>query len=76
MDKKKCDIKEVKIFLDIETKEWLKGLAKEQGKSFRTFIVDSLIQMYETSYLEKELLRLKTESNNFLSKIKDVKTNQ
>ena len=56
MDKKKCDIKEVKIFLDIKTKEWLQGLAKEQGKSFRTFIVDSLIQMYETSYLEKELL--------------------
>lgn len=76
MDKKKSDIKEVKIYLDLETKEWLQGLAKEQGKPFRTFLVDSLIQLYETSYLQKELLHLKAESNNVLSKVKDVKTNQ
>ena len=56
-------------------KEWLQELAKEQNKPLRTFIVDSLTLMYETAYLEKEMLKLKKENETFLSHIKSIKVN-
>lgn len=61
MDKKE-NLKEVKIYLDAEIKDWLQQLAKEQGKSFRTFLADSLIDLYSTAYLEKELAELKRQA--------------
>jgi hypothetical protein len=73
MDKKN-ELKEVKIYLDAETKEWLQKLAKEQGKPFRTFLVDSLVDLYSTSYLEKELMKLRKESE-LIKHIKVIKTN-
>ena len=73
MDKKN-ELKEVKIYLDAETKEWLQKLAKEQGKPFRTFLVDSLVDLYATSYLEKELMKLRKESE-LIKHIKVIKTN-
>ena len=71
MDKKN-ELKEVKIYLDAETKEWLQKLAKEQGKPFRTFLVDSLVDLYSTSYLEKELMKLRKESE-LIKHIKSIK---
>ena len=70
MDKKN-ELKEVKIYLDEETKEWLQKLAKERGKPFRTFLVDSLKELYATSYLQQELLKLRNESE-FIKHIKIV----
>lgn len=69
----KNNLKEVKIYLDADMKERLQAIASEQGKPFRTFIVDTLVQVYDTAYLEKELLRLKRESSLFMSKIKSIK---
>ena len=71
MDKKN-ELKEVKIYLDAETKEWLQKLAKEQGKPFRTFIVDSLVDLYSVSFLENELMKLRKESE-FIKHIKNIK---
>ena len=73
MDKKN-KLKEVKIYLDAETKEWLQKLAKEQGKPFRTFLVDSLVDLYASSFLEKELMKLRKESE-LIKHIKVIKTN-
>lgn len=73
MDKKN-ELKEVKIYLDAETKEWLQKLAKEQGKPFRTFLVDSLVDLYASSFLEKELMKLRKESE-LIKHIKVIKTN-
>lgn len=75
MEKKKQEIKEIRIYLTEEMKEWLQELAKEQNKPLRTFIVDSLTLMYETAYLEKEMLKLKKENEAFLSHIKSIKVN-
>ena len=73
MDKKN-ELKEVKIYLDAETKEWLQKLAKEQGKPFRAFLVDSLVDLYAASFLEKELMKLRKESE-LIKHIKVIKTN-
>ena len=73
MDKKN-ELKEVKIYLDAETKEWLQKLAKEQGKPFRTFLVDSLVDLYASSFLEKELMKLRKESE-LIKHIKVIKIN-
>ena len=73
MDKKN-ELKEVKIYLDAETKEWLQKLAKEQGKPFRTFLVDCLVDLYASSFLEKELMKLRKESE-LIKHIKVIKTN-
>ena len=72
--KKKNNLKEIKIYLDAETKEWLQKLAKEQGKPFRTFLVDSLVDLYASSFLEKELMKLRKESE-LIKHIKVIKTN-
>ncbi len=69
---KKNNLKEVKIYLDAETKEWLQKLAKEQGKPFRTFIVDSLVDLYSVSYLENELMKLRKECE-IIKHIKNIK---
>lgn len=69
----KNELKEVKIFLEADVKDWLQKLAKEQGKPFRTFIVDSLIQQYETSYLEKELMKIKNESSVIRKSVVNLK---
>lgn len=73
MDNKK--LKEIKIYLDEETKEWFQELAKKENKSLRKFIEDSLILLHETSYLENEMKKLKKENEEFLSKIKNIKVN-
>ena len=70
---KKNDLKEIKIYMDAETKEWLQKLAKEQGKPFRTFIVDSLVDLYSVSYLENELMKLRKECE-IIKHIKVIKT--
>ena len=69
---KKNDLKEIKIYMDAETKEWLQKLAKEQGKPFRAFIVDSLVDLYSASYLEKELMKLRKECE-IIKHIKNIK---
>lgn len=69
---KKNDLKEIKIYMDAETKEWLQKLAKEQGKPFRTFIVDSLVDLYSVSYLENELMKLRKECE-IIKHIKNIK---
>lgn len=69
--KKKNNLKEIKIYLDAETKDWLQKLAKEQNKSFRAFISDSLVDLYSTSYLQNELMKLRNESE-FLKHIKSA----
>lgn len=73
MEKNKIELKEVKIYLDKDTKEQLQLLAKAKNKPLRTFIRDSLVQFCDISFLNTELRKLKVEASEIIDKTKKIK---
>jgi hypothetical protein len=70
---KKVELKEVKIYLDTDTKQQLQMMAKAKNTSLRTFIRDTLVQVCDISFLDEELRNLKIESSDIISKIKKIR---
>ena len=70
---KKVELKEVKIYLDPDTKQQLQMMAKAKNTSLRTFIRDTLVQVCDISFLDEELRNLKIESSDIISKIKKIR---
>lgn len=70
---KKVELKEVKIYLDPDTKQQLQMMAKAKNTSLRTFIRDTLVQVCDISFLDEELRNLKIESSDVIEKVKKLK---
>ena len=70
---KKVELKEVKIYLDPDTKQQLQMMAKAKNTSLRTFIRDTLVQVCDISFLDEELRNLKIESSDIINKIKKIR---
>ncbi len=70
---KKVELKEIKIYLDPNTKQQLQMMAKAKNTSLRTFIRDTLVQVCDISFLDEELRNLKIESSDIISKIKKIR---
>ncbi len=72
-NKNKIELKEIKVYLDPDTKEQLQMMAKAKNTSLRSFIRDSLVQFCDISFLDKELRNLKIESSDVIEKVKKLK---
>ena len=70
---KKVELKEIKIYLDPDTKQQLQMMAKAKNTSLRTFIRDTLVQVCDICFLDEELRNLKIESSDIISKIKKIR---
>ncbi len=70
---KEIKLKEVKIYIDAETKQKLQTMAKAKNVSLKTFIKDTLVQVCDISFLNEELRNLKTESSDIIDKIKKIR---
>lgn len=70
---KEIKLKEVKIYIDTETKQKLQTMAKAKNVSLKTFIKDTLVQVCDMSFLDDELRNLKIESSNIIDKIKKIR---
>ena len=70
---KKVELKEVKIYLDPDTKQQLQMMAKAKNTSLRSFIRDTLVQVCDISFLDEELRNLKIESSDVIEKVKKLK---
>lgn len=70
---KKVELKEVKIYLDPDTKQQLQMMAKAKNTSLRSFIRDTLVQVCDISFLDEELRNLKIESSDIINKIKKIR---
>lgn len=73
MEKNKIELKEIKIYLDKETKEQLQLMAKAKDTPFKTFISESLVQLCDITFLDNELRNLKVEASEIIDKTKKIK---
>ncbi len=73
MEKNKIELKEIKIYLDPDTKQQLQMMAKAKNTSLRTFIKDTLVQVCDITFLNTELRNLKVEASEIIDKTKKLK---
>ena len=72
MESNKKELKEVKVFLDVDTKQQLQLLAKAQNKSLKKFISDSLEQFCDIYFLNDEIQKLKKDATEIMKKTRKI----
>ena len=70
MDKKK----DIRVYLDEETKKQLKELAESKNMTLSSFISDTMEKVYAINYLDYEIMNVKRYSEKLSEKIDELKT--
>ena len=69
MDKKK----DIRVYLDEETKKQLKELAESKNMTLSSFISDTMEKVYAINYLDYEIMNVKRYSEKLSEKIDELK---